>query len=91
MLFLSWEYWKVHYLTQISRPPPFQMAPAFSKTDVAEQIVITAEEAELMSGQRKRKLTNLDEKFAINAEVDHSTSGRYVFHHTVLLQLKHTK
>lgn len=38
----------------------------------------------------KRKWTNLDKKFTIHFKVDHSTSNRYVLHHTVLLQLKKT-
>lgn len=55
MLFLSSEYWKVHYLTQISHPAPFQMAPAFSKTDVVEQVMITV-------GAVKTDFTTVDKK-----------------------------
>lgn len=41
MLFLSSECLRVRYLSQTSRPAPFQLAPTFSETDAAEQVMIT--------------------------------------------------
>lgn len=91
--FLPSENWKVHYSTRISHPAPPQTAPAFSKTDVVEQVRMTVNSVRAVQTlpQGMKTMTNLDKKSAINFKVDDSMSSWNVFHHTVLLQLENTR
>lgn len=92
MLFLSSGYQRVHSLTQMSHPPPFQIAPTISKTDrvhIKTNMYITMgkQSDEPQCFLALWQCTNLNKKLAVDFKIDHSTIGRDVFHHTVLLQL----